>query len=408
MASRGFIQQCTDESGLDNIAQKSMITGYIGYDCTAPSLHIGNLISIMMLRQLQQTGHRPLIVIGGGTTKIGDPSGKDETRQILTHETIAQNKQKMHHIFEKFLSFGDQPTDAIIIDNDTWLSQINYIDFLRDYGQHFSVNRMLSFDSVKLRLDREQTLSFLEFNYMILQAYDFLELNRRYDCRLQMGGSDQWGNIINGIELARRTNQTQLYGLTTPLLTTRSGVKMGKTAKGAIWLNADMLSPWDYWQFWRNTADQDIGRFLKLFTELPLDEISKLEQLQDSDINHAKKILATEVTALLHGRTEADKALKTAETTFETIHMSPHLPTIHIPNHQISDGISLIEILKISKSSVSNGEARRLIQGGGVRINDVTIMDIKHHLYAKDAIYENDSIKLSIGKKRHMLMKIDS
>ncbi|MDA8776941.1 tyrosine--tRNA ligase, partial [Alphaproteobacteria bacterium] len=325
---RGFIAQCTDDTALDAAAAEGVVTGYIGYDCTAPSLHVGNLISILMLRRLQQAGHRPIVVIGGGTTKVGDPSGKDESRQLLTQDKIVANKKTIRATFERFLNFGDGPTDAIMVDNDEWLSGLNYIELLRDYGRHFSVNRMMSFESVKLRLEREQPLSFLEFNYMILQAYDFLELNRRYDCSLQMGGSDQWGNIVNGIELTRRCDQKSVYGLTTNLLTTSSGAKMGKTAQGAVWLNDDMLPVYDYWQFWRNTEDADVGRFLKLFTELPTEEIARLENLEGAELNDAKKILATEATAL---------------ETFEGGGTSADLPSVDIDAAKLAAGLGLLE-----------------------------------------------------------------
>jgi len=410
MAERGYIQQCTDETGLDRQAKAGIITAYIGYDCTAPSLHVGNLISIMMLRKLQQSGHRPIIVIGGGTTKIGDPSGRDETRQLLTEEQIAQNKQTIQTIFERFLTFGKQPTSAIMIDNNEWLAGLNYIDFLRDYGRHFSINRMLSFDSVKLRLDREQPLSFLEFNYMILQAYDFLELNRRYDCILQMGGSDQWGNIVNGIELARRIGATAqnppppLYGLTTALLTTASGAKMGKTAQGAVWLNDSMLSVWDYWQFWRNTEDDDVGRFLRLFTELPLSEIARLEALEGAERNEAKKILATEATSLAHGRAAAEKAAQTAQDTFETGTASADLPTVPIPAAQFANGLGVLEAFVLAGLAASNSEARRMVEGRGAKLNDEIITDSKLQL-TQAHVTQNGTIKLSAGKKRHILLK---
>lgn len=414
MAARGYIQQCTDDAGIDALAHEGIITAYTGYDCTAPSLHVGNLISIMMLRKLQQAGHRPIVVIGGGTTKVGDPSGKDESRKLLTQDQIEANKKTIRATFERFLTFGDEPTDAIMIDNDEWLSTLNYIDFLRDYGRHFSINRMLTFDSVKIRLEREQTLSFLEFNYMILQAYDFVELNRRFNCTLQMGGSDQWGNIINGIELGRRTQQTQLYGLTTALLTTSSGAKMGKTAQGAIWLNADMLSPWEYWQFWRNTEDGDVGKFLRLFTELPLDEIAALEKREGVELNHAKKILATQATMLVHGAEAAQIAQKTAEDTFETGGVggtagagkidSADLPTIEIEAAQLQKGIGVLEAFVMAGLAKTNSEARRLIQGGGAKLNDVAISDIKMMVTEADTTH-GGALKLSFGKKRHVLIR---
>ncbi|MGB0819500.1 MAG: tyrosine--tRNA ligase [Parvibaculales bacterium] len=401
--ARGYIAQCTDDKALDAAANDGIITGYIGYDCTAPSLHVGNLISILMLRQLQQAGHRPIVVIGGGTTKVGDPSGKDESRQLLTQEKIDENKKTIRATFERFLTFGDGPTDAIMVDNDEWLSGLNYIEFLRDYGRHFSVNRMMSFDSVKLRLDREQPLSFLEFNYMILQAYDFLELNRRYDCSLQMGGSDQWGNIVNGIELTRRCDQNTVFGLTTNLLTTSSGAKMGKTAQGAVWLNDDMLPVYDYWQFWRNTEDADVGRFLRLFTELPLDEITRLEKLEGAELNDAKKILATEATAMCHGRDAADKAEATAHETFEGGGTSADLPSVAIDAKQLAEGLGLLEAFVIAGLAKSNGEARRLVQGGGAKVNDAAQNDIAATLTEADV--QEGCIKLSFGKKRHVLLR---
>ena len=404
MSSRGYIHQCSDEAGLDAAAYDGIVTAYIGYDCTAQSLHVGNLISIMMLRKLQQAGGKPIVLMGGGTTKVGDPSGKDESRQLLTEDNIEANKKSIQKVFEKFLTFGNGPTDAIMLDNDVWLSELNYISFLRDYGMHFSVNRMLSFDSVKLRLDREQPLSFLEFNYMILQAYDFLELYRRHGCTLQMGGSDQWGNIINGIELGRRTDQAQLYALTTELLTTSSGAKMGKTAKGAVWLDVDMLSAWEYWQFWRNTEDSDVGRFLKLFTECPLDEIARLEQLHGADLNEAKKILATQATALVHGEDAAEECLKTATETFEAGGTSQNLPTIDMSAESLKTGIGILEAFVMAGLANSNSEARRLVQGGGAKLNDTAVSDIKFQITSEHAVNEG-SIKLSSGKKKHVLLK---
>jgi tyrosyl-tRNA synthetase len=400
---RGFIAQCTDDTALDAAANDTVITGYIGYDCTAPSLHVGNLISILMLRRLQQAGHRPIVVIGGGTTKVGDPSGKDESRQLLTQDKIDANKKTIRATFERFLTFGDGPTDAIMVDNDEWLSELNYIEFLRDYGRHFSVNRMMSFESVKLRLEREQPLSFLEFNYMILQAYDFLELNRRYECSLQMGGSDQWGNIVNGIELTRRCDQKSVFGLTTNLLTTSSGAKMGKTAQGAVWLNDDMLPVYDYWQFWRNTEDADVGRFLKLFTELPMDEIARLENLEGAELNDAKKILATEATAMCHGREAAQKAEATALETFEGGGTSADLPSVDIDAAKLRDGIGLLEAFVVAGLAKSNGEARRLVQGGGAKINDQAQGDIAATISEDDI--KDGSVKLSFGKKRHILLR---
>ena len=401
---RGFIAQCTDAAALDAAANEGIVTGYIGYDCTAPSLHVGNLISILMLRRLQQAGHRPIVLIGGGTTKVGDPSGKDESRQLLTQDKIEQNKKTIKATFERFLTFGDGPTDAIMVDNDDWLSQLNYIEFLRDYGRHFSVNRMMSFESVKLRLEREQPLSFLEFNYMILQAYDFLELNRRYGCALQMGGSDQWGNIVNGIELTRRTDQNTVFGLTTNLLTTSSGAKMGKTAQGAVWLNDDMLPVYDYWQFWRNTEDADVGRFLRLFTELPLDEITRLEALEGAEMNNAKKILATEATAMCHGRAAAEKAEATALETFEGGGASADLPSVDVNASELADGMGLLQAFVLAGLAKSNGEARRLVHGGGAKVNDAPQNDHAAILNADDIV--DGVIKLSFGKKRHVLLKI--
>lgn len=401
---RGFIAQCTDAEALDAAANEGIVTGYIGYDCTAPSLHVGNLISILMLRRLQQAGHRPIVVIGGGTTKVGDPSGKDESRQLLTQDKIDENKKTIKATFERFLTFGDGPTDAILVDNDEWLSELNYIEFLRDYGRHFSINRMMSFESVKLRLEREQPLSFLEFNYMILQAYDFLELNRRYGCTLQMGGSDQWGNIVNGIELTRRTDQNTVFGLTTNLLTTSSGAKMGKTAQGAVWLNDDMLPVYDYWQFWRNTEDADVGRFLRLFTELPLDEINRLEALEGAQMNDAKKILATEATAMCHGRMAAEKAEATALETFEGGGASADLPSVEVNASELADGMGLLQAFVLAGLAKSNGEARRLVQGGGAKVNDAPQNDQAAILTDADVI--DGVIKLSFGKKRHVLLKI--
>jgi len=403
LAARGFIAQCTDETGLDAAANEGMITGYIGYDCTAPSLHVGNLISILMLRRLQLAGHRPIVVIGGGTTKVGDPSGKDDSRQLLSQDQINANKETIKATFERFLSFGDGPNDAILVDNDDWLSGLNYIEFLRDYGRHFSINRMLGFESVKLRLDREQPLSFLEFNYMILQAYDFLELNRRYGCSLQMGGSDQWGNIVNGIELTRRCDQKSVFGLTTNLLTTSSGAKMGKTAQGAVWLNDNMLSVYDYWQFWRNTEDADIGRFLRLFTELPMDEIARLEALDGAELNDAKKVLATQATAMCHGLEAAQKAEATARETFEGGGTSEDLPTINIDGARLADGLGLLEAFVIAGLAKTNSEARRLVAGGGARLNDAPQNDIGVSLTQADVV--NGAIKLSAGKKRHVLLR---
>jgi len=404
IVDRGFFHQCTDLEGLDAEFASKMVTAYIGFDCTADSLHIGSLLQIMLLRWMQKTGHKPIVLMGGGTTKIGDPSFKDEARKLLSVEDIARNKAGIQTVFDKYLTFGDDPSDAVMVDNADWLDRLEYIPFLRDYGAHFSVNRMLSFDSVKLRLDREQSLSFLEFNYMILQAYDFLELRRRYGCVLQMGGSDQWGNIVNGVELARRVDQQTIYGLTSPLITTSSGAKMGKTAQGAVWLNEDRLSVYDFWQFWRNTEDADVGRFLKLFTELPLDEIARLEALGGAEINEAKKILATEVTALCHGRAAADEAAETARQTFEAGQSADGLPSVDVPRAELAAGLPVVEALRRSGLAASNGEARRLIRGGGARVNDQPVSDENASLGEAD-LDGDGVIKLSAGRKRHALVK---
>ena len=381
------------------------MVAYIGFDCTADSLHVGSLVQIMMLRYFQKCGHRPIVLMGGGTTKVGDPSGKDDARQLLNENEIEKNKQGIKTVFEKYLNFGDGPSDAIMCDNDEWLSGLEYVQFLRDYGRHFSVNRMLSFDSVKLRLDREQPLSFLEFNYMILQAYDFLELSRRFDCSLQMGGSDQWGNIVNGVELARRVDQKSVFGLTTPLVTTASGAKMGKSAQGAIWLNSDRLSPYDFWQYWRNTEDEDVDRFLKLFTELPLDEIARLSALKGNELNEAKKILAHEVTQLCHGRDAANSVAESARKTFEEGSIGQDLPFIIINKNDLEDGVWVIEAMRKLALIQSNGEGRRLIANGGVRVNDTVINDPEKQLNVSD-ISISGMIKLSAGKKRHALVKL--
>ena len=404
MHDRNFIHQVTDETELDAMMDRGRVTAYIGFDCTADSLHVGSLVQIMMLRHLQKCGHRPIVLMGGGTTKVGDPSGKDDARQLLSDENIKHNKEGIRKIFEKYLVFGDGPTDALMVDNDEWLSNLEYIRFLREYGRHFSVNRMLSFDSVKLRLDREQPLSFLEFNYMILQAYDFLELQRRHNCILQMGGSDQWGNIINGVELVRRVDQKSIFGLTTPLVTTASGEKMGKSASGAIWLNSDRLSPYEFWQFWRNTEDGDVGRFLRLFTEIPLDEITKLEMLKGSELNEAKKILASEITKLCHGLNASESAASTAQKIFEEGLLGADLPTILIDTKQLEQGLWIIEALKQAEFIKSNGEGRRLINNGGVRLNDVVVENEGQKILISDA-NSDGVIKLSSGKKRHALLK---
>jgi tyrosyl-tRNA synthetase len=404
LEARGYIHQATDRAGLDKLARSDTLTGYIGFDCTAPSLHVGNLVSIMMLRKLQQAGHRPIVLIGGGTTKVGDPSGKDEARKLLTDVEIAANIAGIERVFTKFLSFGDGASDALMINNADWLDGLNYIDFLRDYGRHFSVNRMLTYDSVKLRLEREQPLSFIEFNYMVLQAYDFVELYRRYGCRLQLGGSDQWGNIVSGIELGRRTDGVELFGLTSPLLTTSSGAKMGKTAAGAVWLNPDMVSPYDYWQFWRNSEDADVERFLKLFTELPLEEIAKLVKLKGAELNEAKKILATEATALVHGRDAADRAGETARVTFEQGLTAASLPTVEVPRAELEKGLGVLNASLLTGFVQSTGEARRQIQGGGLKVNDKPVTDEKRTLTSAD-LTKDGVIKLSLGKKRHALIR---
>ncbi len=401
---RGFLHQCTDLMELDRKAKSERLVAYIGFDCTAPSLHAGSLVQIMMLRHLQQSGHKPIVLMGGGTTKVGDPSGKDEARKLLTEAEIAANMTGIKEVFAKFLVFGDGPTDTLMVNNADWLDNLEYVAFLRDYGRHFSVNRMLSFDSVKLRLEREQPLSFLEFNYMILQAYDFLELSRRYDCVLQMGGSDQWGNIINGVELGRRADNRVLFGLTTPLLTTAAGAKMGKTAQGAIWLSEERLSPYDYWQFWRNTADTDVGSFLRLFTELPLDEISRLEALEGQELNEAKKILATEATRLCHGSEQAAKAAETAMQVFEKGAADGALPRIDVSRKELEKGIAVFDLLHRAGLAKSRGEARRLIKGGGARLNDVVVADEMREVSLAD-LSANGTIKLSAGRKRHALVR---
>ena len=405
MSERNFIHQVTDWKSLDALLSEKNMVAYIGFDCTADSLHVGSLVQIMMLRYFQKCGHRPIVLMGGGTTKVGDPSGKDDARQLLNDNEIERNKQGIKTVFEKYLNFGDGPSDAIMCDNDEWLSGLEYVQFLRDYGRHFSVNRMLSFDSVKLRLDREQPLSFLEFNYMILQAYDFLELSRRFDCSLQMGGSDQWGNIVNGVELARRIDQKSVFGLTTPLVTTASGAKMGKSAQGAIWLNSDRLSPYDFWQYWRNTEDEDVDRFLKLFTELPLDEIARLSALKGNELNEAKKILAHEVTQLCHGRDAANSVAESARKTFEEGSIGQDLPFIIINKNDLEDGVWVIEAMRKLALIQSNGEGRRLIANGGVRVNDTVINDPEKQLNVSD-ISISGMIKLSAGKKRHALVKL--
>ncbi len=401
--ARGAYQNCTEPEALDALLGNVRVTAYIGFDCTAPSLHIGSLVQIMTLRRFQQAGHKPIVLMGSGTTKVGDPSGKDESRQLLSTEQIEANKKSILRIFERFLTFGDGPTDAVMVDNAEWLDKLEYIPFLRDIGRHFTINKMLTMDSVKLRLERDQSLSFLEFNYMILQAYDFMELYRRYGCRLQCGGSDQWGNIVNGIDLGRRVADAQLFGLTSPLMTTASGAKMGKTAAGAVWLNADMFSPYDYWQYWRNTEDRDVGRFLRLFTDMPSDEIARLEALQGAELNQAKKVLATETTALAHGRTAAEQAAETARRTFEEGAIDEGLPTYEIAAEKLK-GLALTSLAQMSGLTASASEARRHIEGGGLRVNDVAVKDVKAVVGASD-ITGKGVIKLSIGKKKHILVK---
>ncbi len=405
LAERGFIHQVSEPDVLDARAVAGAITAYIGFDCTAASLHVGSLLPIMMLHWMQQTGHRPIALMGGGTTRVGDPSGKDESRRILTDEMIEQNLTGIRAIFSKFLKFEGAGGNAIMANNADWLNKLNYIDFLRDVGRHFSVNRMLSFDSVKMRLERQQELSFLEFNYMVLQAYDFVELHKRTGCILQMGGSDQWGNIVNGIDLGRRMANAQLFALTSPLITTSSGAKMGKTAAGAVWLNADLMSPYDYWQYWRNTEDGDVVRFLKLFTVLPLDEIAKLAALKGQDVNEAKKVLATEATALVHGRAAADQAGDTSRKTFEEGSFAGALPTVEIARAELDKGIGVLTAFAEKAGLVtSNGEARRQVKAGGLKINDVAVSDEKMMLSAKD-LSEEGVIKLSLGRKKHVLIK---
>jgi tyrosyl-tRNA synthetase len=404
LAERGFIHQVSEPETLDQLAKSQPITAYIGYDCTAPSLHIGHLLPTMMLHWLQQTGHRPISLMGGGTTRVGDPSGKDETRRVLTEDVINENLKSIRQTFSKFLKFEGAGGNAIMANNAEWLNALNYIDFLRDVGRHFSVNRMLSFDSVKLRIDRQQELSFLEFNYMILQAYDFVELHKRHGCVLQMGGSDQWGNIVNGIDLGRRMENAQLFALTAPLITTASGAKMGKTAAGAVWLNADLMSPYQYWQFWRNTEDGDVTRFLKLFTVLPLDEIVRLGALQGSELNEAKKVLATEATALMHGREAADQAAETARRTFEQGETSLALPSVSLPRAEIEAGIGVLAAFVKAGLAKSNGEVRRAIANNAIQVNDVRIADDKRIVTAQD-LTADGVIKLSLGKKQHILIK---
>ncbi|XUM21294.1 tyrosine--tRNA ligase [Bradyrhizobium oligotrophicum S58] len=404
LQSRGFIHQCSDFEGLDALAAKGQATAYVGYDCTARSLHIGNFLTMMMLYWLQQTGNKPITLMGGGTTMVGDPSGKDETRAMRTVEEIEANKASIRGVFAKVLRYGDGATDAIMLDNAEWLTQLKWIEMLRDIGRHFSVNRMLTMDSVKLRLEREQEMSFIEFNYMVCQAYDFVELARRTGCRLQMGGSDQWGNIVNGVELGRRMGTEQLFALTTPLLTTASGAKMGKTAQGAIWLNADQCSPYDFWQYWRNTEDADVVKFLKLFTTLPLSEIEKLGALEGAEINEAKKALADAATTLLHGEEAARTAAETARRTFEEGAIAENLPTVEVAKAELDAGLGVLNAFVRAGLVASNGEARRQIKGGGLRVNDVAVTDEKMALTPAELTSEG-VIKLSLGKKRHVLVK---
>jgi len=404
LVERGFLHHCSDLAGLDQIAKSGELVAYIGFDCTAPSLHAGSLVQIMLLHWLQLTDGKPIALMGGGTTRVGDPSGKDTSRQLLPLETIAANKEGIKRVFAKFLNFGEEKYDANMPDNAEWLATLNYIDFLRDVGRHFSVNRMLSLDSVKLRLERDQELSFLEFNYMCLQAYDFVELFKRHGCVLQMGGSDQWGNIVTGIDLGRRMGTRQLYGLTSPLLTTASGVKMGKTAQGAVWLDEGLFSPFDYWQYWRNCGDRDTGRFLKLFTELPLDEISRLEALAGAEINEAKKILATQATAMVHGREAALRAAGAARETFEEGALAESLPSVKIPAAEIETGLGVLTAFVRSGLVASTGEARRQIKGGGLKINDRTVTDERMVIGPRDLT--GGAVKLSLGRKRHVLLKV--
>ena len=404
MSERGFIHQISDDAGLDQLFAKETVTAYVGYDATATSLHIGNLISATMLYWLQETGHRPIALMGGGTSMIGDPSFRDDQRKLLTPEAIATNIDGIKRIFGRILRFGDGPNDAIMVNNADWLMKLNYVEFLRDVGRHFSVNRMLTFDSVKLRLEREQSLSFLEFNYMILQGYDFVELSRRYGCRLQMGGSDQWGNIINGVDLGHRMGTPQLYALTTPLLTTSSGAKMGKSAKGAVWLNGDLYSPYDFWQYWRNTEDADVTRFLKIFTRLPLTEIARLAALGGSEINEAKKVLATETTAIVHGREAAEEAEETARKTFEEGALAQTLPTVEVGKADLESGVGILSLFVTAGLAASNGEARRHIQGGAVRLNDQSVSDDRRVVTLQD-LGPEQVLKLSLGKKKHVLVR---
>ena len=403
MLERGFMQDCTDLETLDEVLGGTEVPAYIGFDCTAPSLHVGSLVQIMMLHWLQETGHKPIVLMGGGTSKVGDPSGRDEARGLLSDEQIAANMAGIRRIFARFVRFGEAGGNAVMVDNADWLDGLQFIPFLRDYGRHFSINRMLTFDSVRLRLDRDQSLSFLEFSYMLLQAYDFLELYRRTGCRLQMGGSDQWGNIVNGIDLTRRVAGAEVFGLTSPLITTAGGAKMGKTAQGAIWLNEEMLSTYDYWQYWRNTADADVGRFLRLFTTLPLDEIARLEALEGQELNEAKKVLATEATTLAHGRDAAEAAAETARATFEEGGAGADLPTVEFSRDDVAGGISLVQLLVRTGLAASGKEAKRLIAEGGARINDEPVREPGLTLGPDDLARP---VKLSAGRKRHALARL--
>ncbi|WP_371876920.1 tyrosine--tRNA ligase [Phenylobacterium sp. LH3H17] len=403
MQERGYIHQITHPAELDEAAAKGTITAYIGFDATASSLHVGHLIQIMMLRRLQQAGHKPIVLMGGGTTKVGDPTDKDGQRPLLTHDQIQANIATIKGTFERFLTFGDGPTDAVMVDNDDWLSKFGYVEFLRDYGVHFTINRMLAFDSVKARLDREQPMTFLEFNYMLMQSVDFLELERKHGCLLQMGGSDQWGNIVNGVELIRRVDQKPSFGLTTPLLSTASGQKMGKTVGGAVWLNADMRSPYDYWQFWRNTEDADVGRFMKLFTDLPMAEIARYEAMQGAEINEAKKVLANTATTLLHGADAAQAAAEAARVAFEVGSVSDDMPTHEVPAAELEAGIVLAALAADAGLAASRGEARRLAQGGGLRVNDKAETDANRAITSADLV--DGVVKLAAGKKKIVLVK---
>ncbi|WP_394692025.1 tyrosine--tRNA ligase [Hyphobacterium sp.] len=403
LVSRGYLNQATDIEGLDDAAASQKVTGYIGFDITADSLHVGSLVQIMMLRRLQQAGHKPIILVGTGTTKIGDPSGKDQSRKMQTDADIAANKVGILKAFSKLLTIGDGPTDAIVVDNDEWLSKFGYLEFLREYGPHFTINRMMTFESVKLRLEREQPLTFLEFNYMLLQAVDFLELSRRYNCTLQLGGGDQWGNIINGVELCRRIDQKPVFGFTTPLITTASGAKMGKSESGAVWLNEDRLSPYEYWQFWRNTEDADVGRFLRLFTDIPLDEIAELEKAEGAELNQVKVRLANEATAMLHGAQAAKEAEDTARATFAAGGSGGALPSFDIPSGELAAGYPVLALLTGAGFAESNGEAKRLVKGGGVRVNGEVVSDPQATVAEADL--QDGAIKISAGKKRHALGK---